>query len=267
MTDQDQLVAAAIDDLYGIDPAGFTAARNARAATARKAGAPDAAKAIAALRRPTRAAWILNQLARSQPDLAAEFAGLGEQLRQAHLDLDGDQIRELSKQRRLLIDQTSARAFAQAQVDGPTAALRDDVAATLGAVLGDAAVAQRFAAGALVTAEDQSSFGPAGAHLTGLPTLRPVAKPAAPAPVRSNARAAREQNRREAALAKAETELAQAAQAQIDADDAAAEATQAVRRLTEQLADAKRREDDALLDARRAELRIQQAQKTLESLN
>jgi hypothetical protein len=233
---------------------------------ARRAGAASAAKQIAALRRPSRAAWVVNRLARSHRELTAEFAELGQQLRTAHLSLDGAQIRALSKQRRLLIDQASARAFAAAGVDSPTAALRDDVAATLGAVLTDAGAAASFAAGALVTAQDQSGFGPTGAELTAVPSLRSVPESAAPASVRANARGTREHSRREAALAKAEAELAGAAQAQVDADDAAEDATRSVRQLTDQLADAKRREDDALLDARQAELRVRKAEATLDRL-
>ncbi len=143
-TDDGDLLAA-VNELYGLDPAQFTARRNALAARARKAGNAQAASQIAALRRPTRAAWILNRLARSTPDLAGDFAGLGEQLREAHVNLDGAQIRELSKQRRTLIDQTAAHAFKAAGIQLPTAALREDVTATLGTVLADPEIAARFA--------------------------------------------------------------------------------------------------------------------------
>jgi hypothetical protein len=281
------LIAAAGDELYGLDPAGFTQRRNELAAAARKAGEADAAKQIAALRRPTRAAWILNQLARADAGRAGDFGALGEQLREAHLALDGAQIRELTRQRRQLIDQTAAQAFAAVGITAPTASLRDDVTATLGAVLADPAVAWRFAAGILVAAEDQSGFGPAGAQLSAVPTLRVAAgeesgveepgaeKPDAgepgagepvgdsPAAVRSNARAVRERSRRQAALAKAQAALDQARAAKDAADAAVAQASEAVRQLTDQLADATRREDDALLDARHAELQLTKAQVAL----
>src|ERR1700729_1352262 len=107
----DDLLASAIDELYGLDPGEFTARRNALALSARKSGAGAVAAQISALRRPTRAAWVLNRLARAEPELASEFGALGDQLRQAHVTLDGAQIRELTKQRRQLIDQTAAQAF------------------------------------------------------------------------------------------------------------------------------------------------------------
>ncbi|MGH3207017.1 MAG: hypothetical protein ACRDNO_04590, partial [Trebonia sp.] len=57
-------VAAAAEALYGADPEAFTGRRGELAAAARDAGDKAAAKAITALRKPTRAAWVVNQLAR-----------------------------------------------------------------------------------------------------------------------------------------------------------------------------------------------------------
>lgn len=263
----DDLLARAIDELYGLDPSEFTARRNALAVSARKSGAAEAAGQINALRRPTRAAWILNRLARAEPELASEFGALGDQLRQAHVALDGAQIRELTKQRRQLIDQTAAQAFAVTAIDNPPAALRDDVAATLGAVLADPQVAQRFADGSLVTAEDQSSFGPTGgAQLRAVPALRESAAERPTRPSGQSARAAREQARRGAALAKAQAELETATQATIDAETAAGQASEQARQLSEELADAKRREDDALLALRHAQLQQTKAQERVDGL-
>ena len=265
------LVAAAVDELYALEPAGFTARRNALAAAARKAGAAEPARQIAALRRPTRAAWILNQLARAAPELAGEFAGLGEQLREAHLALDGAQIRELSKQRRLLIDQTAAQAFTAAGLAQPVAELRDDVTATLGAVLADREIAARFATGTLVTAEDQSNFGPVGAQLTAVPAGPPSAGPEQrggprATPTRPNPRQARADSRRQAAIADADQAVEAAEVAKLVAELAADEAVDLARQLSEQLADAKRREDDALLDVRRADVELQKAQRKAQKL-
>ena len=71
------LVAAAVEELYGADPQAFTERRAELAAAARDAGDRAAAKAIAALRRPTRAAWVVNQLARTDPSGPAKLAELG----------------------------------------------------------------------------------------------------------------------------------------------------------------------------------------------
>ncbi len=68
-------VAAAAEELYGADPEAFTGRRGELAAAARGAGDRAAAKAIAALRRPTRAAWVVNRLARADPSAPAEAGG------------------------------------------------------------------------------------------------------------------------------------------------------------------------------------------------
>ncbi|MDQ0938536.1 hypothetical protein [Streptomyces sp. V1I1] len=56
------------DELYGLYPADFIAARNEHAAAARKAGDRKLAGDIQSLRRPTLSAWASNQLVRRQPD-------------------------------------------------------------------------------------------------------------------------------------------------------------------------------------------------------
>ena len=52
-------VAAAVAELYGADPDVFTERRKALAAAAKEAGDRAAASAIGALRKPTRAAWVM----------------------------------------------------------------------------------------------------------------------------------------------------------------------------------------------------------------
>ena len=75
------LAAAAVDELYGADPESFTERRTELAAAARDAGDRAAAKAIAALRRPTRAAWVVNLLSRTDPSGPAKLAELGVDVR------------------------------------------------------------------------------------------------------------------------------------------------------------------------------------------
>ena len=63
-------VGEATAELYGSDPEGFTERRAALAAQARAAGDRPAAKEIAGLRKPTRPAWMINQLVRADPGVA-----------------------------------------------------------------------------------------------------------------------------------------------------------------------------------------------------
>ncbi|MGZ4398486.1 MAG: hypothetical protein ACXVZ1_08720, partial [Gaiellaceae bacterium] len=57
-------VDQAIDDLYGADLGSFADERQRLARALREQGEPEQAKVVSGLRKPTRAAWLLNQLAR-----------------------------------------------------------------------------------------------------------------------------------------------------------------------------------------------------------
>jgi hypothetical protein len=157
-------VAAAAAELYGGEPEAFTGRRKVLVASAKSAGDKSAATAIAALRKPTRAAWVVNRLARAEPDAPARLAALAAALRGAEQGKDGPRLRELSAERGALIDALTGEALAAASVaDAPTS-LRDEVAATLTAALADPETAAEFAAGTLTKAAHWSGFGfgPAG---------------------------------------------------------------------------------------------------------
>jgi hypothetical protein len=155
----DDRVAAAVAELYGADPDAFTERRKALVAAAREAGQRDAAAAIAALRKPTRAAWAVNRLARDEPDAPARLAALAADLQAAEQARDGLRLRELSAARGSLIDALTAQALAAAGGPDPPPSLRAEVTATLTAALADPETAAGFAAGALTKAAQWSGFG------------------------------------------------------------------------------------------------------------
>ncbi len=184
-----ELLSAAVAELYAADLDAFTARRGELAAQARAAGAAAVAKKIAGLRKPTRPAWLLNQLARADPSIPARLAELGDELRRAEAALDGDRIRELSQARRRLVDAATRQALALAGPH-PTAALRDEVAATLAAAVADPDVAEQLAEGALPRAVHHAGFGsgmPPALSLVRSASSPPAAGPAAPGPERSGA--------------------------------------------------------------------------------
>jgi hypothetical protein len=152
-------VAAAVEELYGADPDAFTGRRGELAAAARDAGDRAAAKAIGALRRPTRAAWVVNQLARADPSAPGKLAELAAALRAAQQARHGPRLRELSAARGSLVDALTAQALAVAGVAEPPPSLRLEVAQTLTAVIADPAVAADFATGTLTHAVQWSGFG------------------------------------------------------------------------------------------------------------
>ena len=83
---ESKLVEQAAEDLYGLPPGEFTRARDARVKELRKEDR-DAADAIKGLRKPTVAAWALNQLARRRPKDLARLLKAGEELRAAQEEL------------------------------------------------------------------------------------------------------------------------------------------------------------------------------------
>ena len=61
------LLREAVAELYSSSPEEFVERRRVLVARARAAGEASVAKQIAALRKPTRSAWVINQLIRSAP--------------------------------------------------------------------------------------------------------------------------------------------------------------------------------------------------------
>ena len=75
------------DDLYALPPGEFTRARDERAKALRKEGKREEADAVKALRKPTVAAWALNQLARRRAKDVERLLTAGEKLRAAQEEL------------------------------------------------------------------------------------------------------------------------------------------------------------------------------------
>ncbi len=149
--------------LYEAPPDGFVAVRTEAAAAARAAGDRATARQIAALRKPTVAAWLVNLLALRRPDLVDELAELAELLREAQRNLRGEQLRELSSQRRkavaALVEQARRLAVEAEPGLGRASLPLADVEATLTAALADADIAEQVRTGRLVRTVALSGFG------------------------------------------------------------------------------------------------------------
>ena len=170
-----------LDRLYGVDPAEFTKLRTELVAEAKKRGDRDAARTIAAARRPTTAARVVNALVRVDDTATARLDSMGQHLRAAHASMDGAKIRELSGVQRKLVDELVRTGFAAASVSNPSAALRDDVVGTLQAAVADPDVAARL--GRLEKAERWSGFGEFGAvTAVGPPPRATATSPPTPPP-------------------------------------------------------------------------------------
>jgi hypothetical protein len=149
--------------LYEAPPEGFVAARSAAIADAKKAGDKAAAKRLAALKKPTVAAWVVNLLALRRPELIDELVELSTALRSAQRGLDGPQLRELSDQRRQVVSAlvTAARKLAVAE-DRSMAGAKlplGEVEATLTAAMAEPEIAEQVRTGRLIRAATYVGFG------------------------------------------------------------------------------------------------------------
>ncbi|NKY57971.1 hypothetical protein [Nocardia flavorosea] len=154
-------------ELYGRTPADFVAARNEQVRAAKEAGNKKLAADIAALRKPTVAAWTVNMLVRAAPDEIAALLRLGADLRTAQRELSGKQLRSLTAQRRQVVDALAARAGTVAAEQGQPVndAVLRQVGETLTAALADPEIAERVRTATLASAANYSGFGPVGPDL------------------------------------------------------------------------------------------------------
>jgi hypothetical protein len=274
-------VSTAVTELYGADPQEFTDRRKALTAAARADGDAAAAKQIAALRKPTRAAWVVNRLARTDPGAPARLAALGTALRAAEEAKDGPRLRELSAARGALLDELTGQALAAAGVTDPSYGLREEVQETLTSVLADPDVAAEFAAGRLTRAAQWAGFGAAsfgfapdaaapGAASPGeTPSLTqtpPAPAPAPAAPPSAAEEAARQAARRREIYEDAERAVASAEAATTAAVEVEDRLEAEVWDLEERLTRARTALADARLRARRAEAAERKARQTLDRL-
>jgi hypothetical protein len=154
-------LAQVADELYGLDPAEFTAGRDERARQARAAGDKDVGDAIKKLRRPTASAALLNRLVREAPGQVRDLLDLGEALREAQEALAGDELRSLSARRRPMIHAVAQEAKRLAAEAGRTVSdqVEREIEATLEAALADPAAAGALRSGRLTTALRYAGFG------------------------------------------------------------------------------------------------------------
>jgi hypothetical protein len=249
------LLSQAQAELYEADPDGFTPRRTELAEHARDAGEPAVAKQISALRKPTRSAWVVNRLVRSDPGVRSRLDAMAADLGAA---ADGTRIRELTTARSRLVDELTRAALAG--LPAPAAALREEVTATFDAAIADPEVAGRL--GTLVRAERYAGFGP------GSFTVAPAPKEPAPVkPPRDPAEAAAERAaRRQQKISTAERDLAHADSALEAALAAERDLEDTVRRQEAELAAARQRLAEARRQSYRAESRQQRATRELDRL-
>ena len=157
--------AQAGDELFGLAPEEFVAARDDLARRLRREGDSEAAAMVKALRRPPLSAWAVNRLAREQGPALQPLLAAGERLRAAtQAALAGEGAAELRSAARA--ERGAVAGLVQAALEllreaghPATDATRDRVAATLHAAAASPEAAELVRHGRLTTDLDPSGFG------------------------------------------------------------------------------------------------------------
>ncbi len=152
---------AAAGQLYALSPEEFVPTRTALSRRARAHGDRAIADRIAALRRPSLAAWAVNRLVRDRPESAHRLLELGDRLRSAQARLDAASLRRLRAERDLAVEEFTTAAADAAAGSGRalSAGVLDAIRGTAVAALADLQAAEAVASGTLTRALSYSGFG------------------------------------------------------------------------------------------------------------
>ncbi|MEV5410551.1 hypothetical protein AB0K60_17125 [Thermopolyspora sp. NPDC052614] len=201
----------AADRLYGVAPAEFVAVREELRRRARESGDAALARAIAGLRKPTVAAWAVNQVARDHREGLDELLEVGERLRRAWRDQDAATLAELTARRSTVTGRLSrlVRRTAEERGQALSGAALNEVEQILDATVVDADAADQVRRGRLVRAPGYRGFAPSPGEAE-----KPAKKTDARAGAAEEGRAAGRERRREARQDAAEAAARAAAEAE-----------------------------------------------------
>jgi hypothetical protein len=200
-------------ELYGLLPSEFIKARDEAAKAAR---ATDRALSdeIKGLRRPSTAAWAVNLLAREKPELLEQILALGVSLRQAQAGLQGEELRNLARQRRELVAAvvSEVRALAASSSVKLTETVARQVEDTLTAAMADETAAAAVHSGMLTESLASTGLGSlALGNVVGIvPGRLHVVPPVPPDDAEEREKAMKVLERASALLADAEVRLEKA---------------------------------------------------------
>ena len=247
-----------VDELYKLPVGEFIAARDRLAAKLAAAGQRDRAREVKSARRPTVAAWVVNQLAHRHGAALRRLIEAGNALGQAQRRTlrggDADAMRAAAKRRQEALRELRGLAGPILE-DAGSAAHLDDVLATLEAASVDAAAGRMVTAGRLVKEIPRpSGFGEAP-QLTLLesPAKRPAPRATGAARGRALARErAAEAKRLAQEASRSERVAEQAARRSTALERARDELEKRVRQLRKSLEDAERDLREAEGEAARA---------------
>src|SRR3954465_12602706 len=137
------------DELYALGLAEFTPARDAKV---KELKGTDLAKEVKALKKPSMAGWVVNLLVRHEPEQVEQVLQVGAALREAQAAMSGDELRQLTRQRRQLTAAvtTQARRLAREHGQKVTEAVAGQGGATRTAAMVDEDCAKAVRSGLLL---------------------------------------------------------------------------------------------------------------------
>lgn len=215
-------MVTSVEELFGLDPTDFVAARDDLARQLRTQGDKDGAKAVKGLRRPPIPVWALNQVARQEGDAVEALLTAGSEAQAAK----GGNVRDALAQRRQRLHEVVRAARAIIEESGRSADQHElDITSALSTILGSERLARDFREGRLTgVTDDEAEIEWPDVSDTPVPTR----------PSRELVRAREELDRRRTAASEAASRVADAGQALATANEALERAEREVARLEEE---------------------------------
>src|SRR5436190_6401472 len=232
-------IDAATTDLYRLPRDEFTSARDGLARRLRRENKHTQADEVKALRKPTAAAWLVNQLSHQATADLKKLLSAGERMRKART---ATEMRKAALAERDAIAKLLARAE---RIAGPQSATTSErVRETLHAAAGDVEVGRLVASGRLDKERQLVGFGGAGPLTDDGEGAAEAAKRTGAAGPRAATKRRDEDRRRRREHEAARRKLERAEQAHARAVAEAERAQAELKRAAAELADAKARERD-----------------------
>jgi hypothetical protein len=206
-------VSPEADNLYGLPLERFVAERTALVRALRADGRRQAATAVAGARKPSLAAWAVNQLVRTQAGVVKDLFAAGDELRRAQSELlagrgDRPSLRAAGERERAAVDRLlkAARGLLTAEGHELSGTVVDRVADTLHAAALDPDAREAVGAGCLERELRHVGLGDMATALPAAPArgrAKRAPKTGAPRPAESKRAAANEAAAKRAAANKA----------------------------------------------------------------
>ena len=235
---------AELDRLYHGPLEEFTPARNQFAKSLRSEGMGAAADWVQALRKPSRAAWLVNQLAVRKPGEIAELLEAGRELRAAQEEVlagsaGRDQLREAARREQRTVDSLLRTAEAIGREHGVGEQILTRVGETLHAASSSPDLSEAIETGRLAREQRAASIGLVG--------------PAAPASPRGRGARAEERAAAESRARRQQAKRRQAAERELAAAERRLERERAkLERARQSVKEVERRIHEAERDVRAA---------------